>query len=680
MSHNPESNPLLQDNEFPPFGSIVAAHVEPAVRSILADNRACLQELLGREAYTWDSLILPLDEMDDRLGQAWSPVGHLNAVQNSPEMREAYNGCLPMLSDYATEIGQNRELFEACESLQASGEALDPAQQMVLRQALRDFRLAGVALPEDLKERYAELQRRLSDLTSRFSDQVLDATQGWTLHIEDERRLAGVPETGMQILRQAAAQRDKTGCVLTLDFPAYYAVITHAHDRALREQAYTAYVTRASDQGPQAGCWDNGPLIEEILAARHEKARLLDFANYAEYSLAPKMARSADEVMAFLRELAAKALPRAREELQELRDFAATELGIEDMQAWDVAYCSEKLRLARHAVSEEALRPYFPAEKVLDGLFTISGRLFDVEIRPREQFPTYHPDVRLYEVVRDGSTLAWFYVDLFAREQKRGGAWMDDYRVRRRRSDGSLQLPVAYLVCNFTPPTAERPSLLTHDEVTTLFHEFGHGLHHMLTRVEYRDVSGINGVPWDAVELPSQFMENWCWEKEAIPLISGHYETGAPLPEQELDNMLGARNFQAAMQMMRQLEFSIFDFRMHMEYNPDSPRSVLELADEVRDEASVMRPPAFNRYPHSFTHVFAGGYAAGYYSYKWAEVLAADAFSRFREEGIFNSDCGRAFRETFLEQGGSREPIDLFREFRGREPSVDALLQSCGLA
>jgi oligopeptidase A len=674
------SNPLLQSYDLPPFSLIRAEHVKPAVEQILAENREQLKALLatGSEQWTWDALVEPLDQTGERLSQAWSPVSHLNAVMNSPELRDAYNACLPLLSQYFTELGQNQALFEAYQQLAKSDafNDLDSAQQKIIEKALRDFRLSGIALPPEQQKRYGELQMRLSELQSKFSNQVMDATQAWTKHIVDASALDGLPESALAQARQAAEARELDGWLVTLEFPSYYAVMTYAHDRALREELYTAYCTRASDQGPNAGQFDNGPLIEEILALRQELAELLGYSNYAELSLATKMAESTDQVLGFLRDLAQRSKPATEADLAALREYAAGQ-GCSDLQAWDVGYFSEKLRQHRYAISQEELRPYFPTNRVIDGMFSIAERLYGITFREVSDFDHWHPDARLYEVVEGGEVVGRFFLDLYARSNKRGGAWMDGARDRRRLPGGAVQKPVAYLVCNFTPSIGGKPALLTHDEVTTLFHEFGHGLHHLLTRIDYSAASGINGVAWDAVELPSQFMENWCWEPEGLALISGHHESGEALPKDLLDKMLAAKNFQSGLGMLRQIEFSLFDFELHARREPG--RSVQQVLDAVRDETSVLRPPAFNRFQNGFSHIFAGGYAAGYYSYKWAEVLSSDAFSRFEEEGIFNPETGRAFREHILAKGGSKEPMELFVAFRGREPSIDALLRHSGL-
>ncbi len=667
--------------DLPPYSEIRPEHVEPAIDSILGDNRVAIEELLSRpaERLDWQTLVVGLDEMNARLGRAWSPVSHLNAVCNSPELRSAYEACLPKLSAYYTELGQNRALFEAYKAL-AEGPAaagFEVAQKTILEHSLRDFRLSGIDLPPVEQQRFGAIQMKLAELGSRFSNQLLDATQAWTKHLTDEAALAGLPDSAKGQMKQAAEAKGLDGWLITLEFPSYYAVMTYADDRALRQEVYTAYSTRASDQGPNAGQFDNGPVMEEILELRQELAKLLGYASYAELSLATKMAESTEQVLGFLRDLAVRSKPFAEKDLAELRAFAA-EQGLDDLKSWDTGYYAEKLRQSRYSLNQEELRAYFPIDKVLAGLFAVVQRLYGIEIVELEDFDAWHPEVRLFEIREHGEHVGRFFFDLYARANKRGGAWMDGARDKRRDAEGRLISPVANLVCNFTPPVGERPALLTHDEVTTLFHEFGHGLHHLLTRVEHAGASGINGVAWDAVELPSQFMENWCWEPEGLALISGHYQTGEPLPQEKLERMLAAKNFQSGMMMVRQLEFSLFDFELHATHGDG--RSVLEVLEAIRDEVSVLRPPRENRFPNSFAHIFSGGYAAGYYSYKWAEVLSSDAFSRFEEEGVFNAETGRAFREAILARGGSQEPMVLFVDFRGREPSIDALLRHLGLS
>ena len=673
------NNPLLKSNELPPFSHILPEHVRPAIESIVADNEQAIAALLASgKGRDWTSLQEPLDALDDRLSQAWSPVGHMNAVVNSEDLRAVYNDCLPLLSEYSTRIGQNRQLFDAYQALADSAAfgQLDSAQQKVINDTLRDFRLAGVALDEDKKARYGEIKKQLSELSSKYSDNVLDATMAWTKLVTDESQLSGLPESALAGAKQLATAREQDGWLLNLDFPSYFPVMTYCDNRDLRKEVYTAYATRASDQGPNAGEFDNSNNITEILRYRQELAELLGFANYAEYSLARKMAESPEKVVTFLQDLVQRSKPQAEKELAELKAFARDEFGVTELEAWDIGYYGEKLRQQRYTISQEELRPWFPAEKAIAGMFTVVNRLFGVEFEAVTDVDTWHKDVRFFNITRNGEVIGRFYLDLFAREHKRGGAWMDVCRSRWQR-DGKLQLPVAYLTCNFTPPVGDKPALLTHNEVVTLFHEFGHGLHHMLTKVDYAAVSGISGVAWDAVELPSQFMENWCWEKEGLAIISGHYETGEPLPEAMLNKLLAAKNFQSAMAMVRQLEFSLFDFKLHKEYREDI--DVRALLDDVRQQVSVVIPPAFNRFQNSFNHIFSGGYAAGYYSYIWAEVLSADAFSRFEEEGIFNQATGESFLHEILEKGGSAEPMELFVNFRGREPQIDALLRHSGI-
>ena len=677
------NNPLLEPHELPLFSRVKAEHVVPAVTRIIEDNRAAIAALLEPgKTYTWDNLVEPLEDLDDRLNRAWSPVGHLNAVMNSDELREAYNACLPLLSEYATEVGQNEDLYRAYRSIaDAPGFAkLDTAQRKIIDNALRDFRLSGVDLPPAQKDRYKEIAQDLSRLASQFQDHLLDATQAWNKPIEDASLLAGLSESARAMARQAAAAQDKEGWIFTLEFPSYVAIMTYADDRELRRELYTAYTTRASDQGPTAGRYDNTDLMERILDLRHEEARLLGFRDFAELSLATKMAPSTDEVVAFLADLAERSLPHAHRDLAELREFAATHLGLKELEAWDLSYASEKLRQHKFDLSEEEVRAYFPAPKAVDGMFAVVEKLYGLRIRPVDGVEVWHPDARFYEIQdHTGELRGAFYLDLYARPKKRGGAWMDDCSTRRR-TENKVQTPVAFLTCNFTPPNGKEPALLRHDEVLTLFHEFGHGLQHMLTKVDHLGVSGIHGVEWDAVELPSQFMENFCWEPEALALISGHYQTGEPLPQALLDKMTAARNFQSGMQMVRQLEFALFDFRIHREYDPALGGRIYPILDEVRRRVAVLVPPAFNRFPHSFSHIFAGGYAAGYYSYKWAEVLSSDAYSLFEEKGVFDAETGRAFMENILETGGSQKAMELFVAFRGREPSIDALLRHNGIA
>ncbi|WP_339344665.1 oligopeptidase A [uncultured Alcanivorax sp.] len=673
------NNPLIDYPALPPFSQIQPEHVLPAVEQLVAEGRARIEQVLAEGNFDYAHLVQALDQEDDRLGKAFGPAGHLNAVAQNETLRNAYNSCLPLLSEYGTEVGQNAALCAAYQALRDSEQwsTLNEAQQKDIDNTLRDFRLSGVDLPEEKKAQYMANSKRLSELTSQFSDNALDATQAWSKHITDESKLDGLPDSAKAGAVDRAKADEKDGWLLTLDAPVFIAVMSHCKNAELRKEMYTAWTTKASDQGPQAGQFDNAEIMDEILALRHKQAQLLGFANYAEESLATKMARDVNEVVQFLEDLARRAKPQAEQELAELKAFAA-EQGAGDLSPWDIGFWSERLREARYDISEEELRPWFPADTVINGMFSVVGKLFGIQFKQRTDVDTWHDDVRFYELVDDdGSVRAAFYLDMYARTGKRGGAWMDDARIRRRQPDGSLQTPVAYLTCNFAPPAGGKPGLLTHDEVVTLFHEFGHGLHHMLTEQDVSGISGINGVAWDAVELPSQFLENWCWTEEGIALISGHYQTGEPLPKEKLEKMLAAKNFQGAMQMVRQIEFSLFDMRIHAEYQPGL--NIYQVLNEVREQVAVIQPPAFNRFPNSFGHIFAGGYAAGYYSYKWAEVLSADAYSRFEEEGEFNEETGRAFRTEILAKGGSREPMELFKAFRGREPSVEPLLRHCGI-
>jgi oligopeptidase A len=675
------TNPLLESTPLPAFSAIRPAHVEAAIDSLLDENRAQVNKLLATDATpSWDTLIEPLSLLDNRLARAWSPVGHLNGVLNSDELRSAYTACLGKLSDYYTEMGQNAALCDAYKAIAENSDQLNAEQKKVLENALRDFRLSGVDLPEDKKTRFKAISQELSSLSSDFSDKVLDATNAWSKQIDDADALKGLPDSALDLARQTAKQRDLEGYLLTLDHPSFLPVMTYADDAALREEVYTAFSTRASDQGPQAGQFDNSENMRRILALRHEQAQLLGFANYAERSLATKMARTTDEVMGFLNDLASRSRAQGEKELAELRSYARDEHGHADLQPWDIAYYSEKLRQHRFDITEEEVKPYFPVSRVIPGMFEVVGRLFGVGFHALDDFDSYHPDVRFYEIRDpDGEVRGQFYFDLYARQNKRGGAWMDVCQSRIQLPRLS-QVPVAYMVCNFTPPIGDQPALLTHREVETLFHEFGHGLHHMLTQVDYPDIAGIHGVAWDAVELPSQFMENYCWEREALDLFAAHVDTGEAIPESLYARMIAAKNFQSGMAMLRQLEFSLFDFRAHLEYDPAGGDRLYDILREVREQVAVIDAPAWNRFPHAFSHIFGGGYAAGYYSYKWAEVLSADAFSRFEEEGVFNPETGRAFLSNILERGGSDEAMNLFVAFRGREPTVDALLRHTGIA
>ena len=677
-----EKNPLLNIEDLPNYSDIKTEHIQPALDTLLKESRALTQSLLNdNNEYTWNNLIEPLEKADNQLERMWSPISHMNGVVNTPELRDAYNACLPKLSEYSTEMGQNKALFDAIQQLQENQETLglDDAQRKSIEDSLKGFRLSGVDLDDDKKQRYGEISSELSTITSNYSDNVLDATNDWTKHINDKSALIGLPDTAIEQAAAAAAQRETEGYMLTLEFPSYYAVMSYADDRALREEMYRAYSTRASDQGSKPEL-DNSENMEKILRLRQEKAKLLGFDNYSELSLDTKMANSPSQVLDFLGELAEKSLPYAKKEYEELKQFAHEQLGINDMQAWDVTYASEKLKQERYSISDEDLKPYFPVDNVLAGLFELVEKLYNVSIKQNSSEKSWHDDVRFYEIYdAKGELKARFYLDLYARQHKRGGAWMADF-CSRFKSNGSVQTPVAFMTCNSAAPAGGKPALFTHDEVITLFHEFGHGLHHMMTQIEYLDISGISGVEWDAVELPSQFMENWCWQREALDMFAAHYETGEKIPDELFNKMKAAQHFQTAMGMVRQLEFSIFDMKLHMDTNINSADQIQEILDEVRSTVSVVTPPAFNRFQHGFSHIFAGGYAAGYYSYKWAEVLSADAFARFEEEGLFNQEVGNAFLTEILEVGGSRPAIESFIAFRGREPSVDALLKHSGLA
>lgn len=678
-------NPLLTDFDLPPFSSIKPEHIKPAIEQRIADCKAAIEHAVSQPEPTWQNLVLALDEVDDKLSKSWSPVSHMNSVLSSDELRDAYESCLPMLTEYGTWVGQHKGLYQAYKKLSESPEyaSLNQAQQKVIENALRDFTLSGIDLPEDKQKRYGEIQTRKSEISSKFSNNVLDATNAWQKIITDEKALSGLPDSAKAAAKQMAEAKGEQGWLFTLDFPSYLPVMTYADNQELRKEMYMAFSTRASDQGPNAGEFDNTEIMNELLALRHELANLLGYDDYASLSLATKMAENNEQVIDFLTELADKSHHQALQDINELKEFAQQQYQVDELNPWDNAYYSEKLKQQKYAISDEELRPYFPEDTVLKGLFTTVNKVFGVTVSEREKgsVDVYHKDVRFFDIHdKDNQYRGSFYLDLYAREKKRGGAWMDDCQGRFRLTSGELQYPIAYLTCNFNQPIGDQPALFTHDEVITLFHEFGHGIHHMLTQVEEAAVSGINGVAWDAVELPSQFLENWCWEQDALSFISGHYETGEPLPKDMLDKMLAAKNFQSAMQMVRQLEFSLFDFRIHAEFTPEKGGRIQEILDDVRAKVAVITPPKTNRFQHSFSHIFAGGYAAGYYSYKWAEVLSADAFSKFEQEGIFNPATGQAFLNNILEKGGSAEPMELFKAFMGREPQIDALLRHSGIA
>jgi oligopeptidase A len=668
-------NPLLAEGPLPQFMRIRAEHVEPAVRELLRANRARLEQLATVAQPTFATVVEPLEELHHRTSRTWSPVSHLNAVLNSEALRAGYNACLPLLSAYQTDLAQSEPLYNAYRTIAEREDALAPVERAVIAHAMRDFRLAGVGLPPERKQRFKTAMQELTQLQAKFEENVLDATNSWSWRVSDRDELRGLNEMLIEQAARRAHEEGLAGWILRLDQPTYVAVVTDAESQSLRRTFYEAWTTRASDRGPHAGRWDNSALMEQILARRHEAARLLDFPSYAQYALSRRMARGVEEVLGFLRELRDAARPAALEEFAELEAFAGRSLA-----AWDVGFYAEALQRERFHVSQEELRPYFPLPKVLNGLFGVAERLFGVRIREGTDAAVWHADVRFFTLTTEaGDTIGSFYLDAYARSNKRGGAWMDECVGRKRLSSGAA-LPVAYLVCNFLPPVEGKPALLTHDEVVTLFHEFGHGLHHLLTRVDYPSIAGINGVAWDAVELPSQFLENYAWHPEVLKRISGHIESGAPLPEDRQSRLIATRSFHAGLSMMRQLEFALFDFRIHAEYSPSHGGRILEILREVRSEIAVVPVPEWNRFPNSFGHIFAGGYAAGYYSYKWAEVLAADAFSAFETSGVFDRATAQRFLEAILSRGGSRDALEAFVEFRGRRPDVRPLLRQHGIA
>lgn len=684
-----QPNPLLDFTALPKFALIIPAHVEPALKHLLARNRRQIKALIDTiETPDWDNFMAPLEQLDDALERMWAMVSHLNSVRDSQQLRDAYQACLPRLSDYATEMGQHKSLFANIKSIQGSAQYqhLEQPKKQVIANALRDFRLSGIALGAQEQQRYRQICSELANLCNRFSQNVLDATDAWHLDIVSkdivgkdiatEQALAGIPQNALQQAMQTATQAGVDGWRFSLHAPCYNAVMTYADNQALRQTMYRAYVTRASN----ADGWDNSELMQQILRLRQHQASLLGYQHYGALSVATKMAESTEQVIEFLEQLVDKSRSQGLAEVAELKRFAADQLGLAPLAPWDYGYASEKLRQHRYQFSQEQLRPYFPLPKVLQGMFEIVGRLFGIVVVAAPTPEVWHPEVQFFNITdQHGVLRAQFYIDLYARKHKRGGAWMADC-IGRRLTGAGMQLPVALLNCNFSAPVGDQPALLTHDEVITLFHEFGHGLHHMLTRIEVSAVAGINGVPWDAVELPSQFLENWCWQPAALALISGHVETEDPLPLTLLQKMRQARNFQSAMQMCRQLELSLFDMRIHSDYKPEPGCSVRSILHQVRQQVAVLETPDFNRFENSFEHIFAGEYAAGYYSYKWAEVLSADAFSLFEERGIFDAEVGQLFLQNILEAGGSEPPMVLFEAFRGRKPNVEALLRYSGLS
>ena len=677
------TNPLLEKSDLPQFSKIKPEHIQPAVEQLIQECRKTTEQVLNQPNFSWENFCQPLAEVNERLSRAWSPVSHLNAVKNSPELREVYQACLPLLAEYGTWVGQHQGLYNAYLQLKNSAEFANysQAQKKAIENSLRDFELSGISLPTEQQKRYGEIVTRLSELNSQFSNNVLDATMGWEKIVADENQLKGLPESALQAAKQSAQNKGVEGYRFTLEIPSYLPVMTYCENRQLREEMYRAFVTRASEQGPNAGKWDNSAVMEEILTLRVELAKLLGFEHYTDLSLATKMAENPQQVFDFLENLAVRCKPQGEKELAELEEFCKMTENVTALEPWDITFYSEKQKQAQYSINDEELRPYFPEDRVLSGLFELIKRIFNIRAVERFGVDTWHKDVRFFDLIDETDEVRGsFYLDLYAREHKRGGAWMDDCIGRKRKADGSLQKPVAYLTCNFNAPIGDQPALFTHDEVTTLFHEFGHGIHHMLTQIDIGEVAGINGVPWDAVELPSQFLENWCWEEQALAFISGHYQTGEPLPKEKLTQLLKAKNFQAAMFVLRQLEFGLFDFRLHHNYQPNKADQILDQLKSVKQQVAVIKGVEWARTPHSFSHIFAGGYAAGYYSYLWAEVLSADAYSRFEEEGIFNPTTGKSFLDEILTRGGSEEPMTLFERFRGRKPTLDALLRHKGIA
>ena len=673
------SNPLLYLAGLPKFNEVKPEHVSPAIDSLLTEGRALIETLAtSTDAPTWENFALKLEDHSEKISRAWSQVGHMNAVVNSPELREAYNENLAKLTDYGSDMSQDERLYAKYKALQASAgfASLTPTQQKIINNEVRDFKLGGAELPEAQKARFKAVSEELSKLGSKFEENIMDNTNDFAHYVEDIADLAGLPADSIEAAQAAAKVDEKTGYKFTLHFPSYLPVLQYADNRALRETLYRAYATRASEFSKPE--WDNTSLISDILKLKKEEAETLGFKNYAELSLATKMADSPKHVTDFLDTLAKRAKPYAERDMQELTAYAK-KLGIDDMQSWDVGYVSEKLREEKYAFSDQEVKQYFPESKVLAGLFKVTETIFGVQVQKAEA-PLWHEDAAFYQINdAAGKPAAYFYLDLYARNNKRGGAWMDEAITRRKKANG-IELPVAFLTCNFSAPVGGKPALFTHDEVITMFHEFGHGLHHMLTQVDEYGVSGIKGVEWDAVELPSQFMENFCWEWEVLRHMTAHVDTGAQLPRELFDKMVAAKNFQAGMQTMRQIEFSLFDMRLHGEFDPNGKQTALDLIEQIRDEVAVVRPPKWNRFPNSFSHIFAGGYAAGYYSYKWAEVLSADAYSLFEELGVLSAQAGSRFKDEVLAKGGSRPAMESFVAFRGREPSMDALLRHNGMA
>ncbi len=679
-----QNNPLLRFDNLPNFADVKPKHVKPAIDYLLAYNKEVVQYVSHQNNPTWSNFYLPLEDAQNKLERAWHIVSHLHSVKNSDELRKAYNESQTPLTEYSTWVGMYRPLYDGFVKLKNSQEyqSYNQAQKQAIDNALRDFELSGIALNEKDAKRYGEIVARLSKLSTQFSNNVLDAVAGYELIVDNPDELSGLTEHALQAAAASAKDKGKKGYRFTLDYPSYSAVAKYADNRNLRAKLYEAYLTRASDQGPNAGKWDNTAIIDEILALRFERANLLGYPTYADYALATRMAQSPSEVLEFLNTILDKARPKAVAEIDELA-ILAKEYNIDKLEPWDVNYLSEKQRLKLYDIDQETLRPYFPEDTVLSGMFEFAKRVFGINIQeksPKEHgIKVWHDDVRFFEIYKDNQLVASFYLDLYARENKCGGAWMNGAIDRKTMADGSIQLPVAHLVCNFSKPVDGKPSLLLHDEVNTLFHEFGHGLHHMLTAVNVMAVSGINGVAWDAVEFPSQLFENWTWDKDALTLISSHHQDKTPLPDEMINKLIAAKNYHAARLMVRQLEFGLFDFRLNTEYRPDNKDMVASLRDDIKQNVSVLTEPEWTRMAHAFTHIFSGGYAAGYYSYLWADVLASDAFTRFAQEGIFNAQTGQDYLDAFLSQGGSDKPMNLFVKFMGRKPDTNALLRSQGI-
>lgn len=676
-----QTNPLLNFDGLPDFAAVRPEHVKPAVDFLLQYSINAVETLTAQKDITWENFYLPLEDVQDKLDRAWGVVAHLHSVKNSEELRKVYNEAQKSLTEYNTWYGMYRPLYKAFNTLKTAKayKGYSKAQKRAIENALLDFKLSGVALTGDKAKRYGEIVTRLSELSTQFSNNVLDANMGWDLVVESQESLVDVPETALATAKKQAQNKGEQGYCFTLDYPSYAAVVSYANDRSLREQMYAAYRTRASDQGPTAGKWDNTKVINELVSLRYELAKLLGYDSFADYTLVRRMAQSPKQVLELLHDVLTKAKPKAQKEIAELETYGQKLGLIDTLKPWDYSYLAEKQKQELFSIDKQAVRAYFPADKVLGGMFEVAKRIFGVDIKEKTGVSTWHKDVRFFDVYHNGQHIASFYLDMYARENKRGGAWMNSVIERRRDKSGNIQLPVAHLVCNFEAPVDGKPALLLHDEVETLFHEFGHGLHHMLTQVEVMAVSGINGVAWDVVEFPSQMLENWTWDTQTLALISGHYQTHEPLPKTMVDKMLQAKNYHAAYAMVRQLEYGLFDFRLHTEYTKGDDKIVDRLYQDIKQNISVMDEPDWTRSFHSFNHIFSGGYAAGYYGYLWSNVLAMDAFSRFEKEGLFNQKVGQEFLDAFLAQGGSDDPMTMFRAFMGREPNPDALLRQLGI-